>query len=122
MENITKAETIEYYPTFYLVHYGKRLTEIERCDAEQLAKWLDKGYQVVDQRTHYDCKDSFYDWHQARIRKTHLQKLRRLQGFSPANTRKPSKVKSKGAKAPKIQTSKPKSLAEILKEDSNIED
>lgn len=86
MTDLTDEELGVYYvPETFLVNHSTKKVEIDNCTEQEFQIWLSKGFIAVDKRTYLDCKDKFYDWHQARIRKTQLQKLRRLQGYSPTS-------------------------------------
>lgn len=104
-----------------LIDYSLDLPLRNLFSQQEVDEYVNLGYTVVSYREWWDYKDAKFIRDQRRINRTVQQRIRRqITPKKPAP--KGSKVKSKGTKVPKIQSPKPKSLAEILKGDSNIED
>lgn len=64
----------------YFVNFIKKLSAEDYPTDLETAIWLSKGYEIVTKRTYFDCRERFFKHHQARIRKSMLQRLRRANG------------------------------------------
>lgn len=88
---MTETFVPDYYQgkLMFYVNYKTKHVEEDYPDAEDHAKWIEKGYQLTDLDTYLELRVKFYKHHQARIKKTLDQKLRRQQGYTPPSWKWP---------------------------------